>query len=79
MQLVSAQSNQCKFDIPKEDMTKTRNGLENGSIKLKICSPSGRGKSFHGRSLTSPLVTKTSVQVSPPAPPCAASKALQHR
>ena len=35
------------------DRAKSRNGLgngsKNGSIKLKICSPSGRGKSFHSR------------------------------
>ena len=51
------------------DRTKTRNGLgngsQNGSSKLKICSPSGRGKSFHGHALTSALVTSTSTQVSP--------------
>ena len=34
-------------------------------------------KSFHGRSLPSTLVTGTSMQVSPPELPCAASKALQ--
>ena len=35
------------------DRTKSWNGLgngsKNGSIKLKICSPSGHGKSFHSR------------------------------
>ena len=74
---------QEKMTVTQGDRTKTRNGLENGSkkgsIKVKICSPSGRGKNFHGRSLTSVLVTRTSMQVSPPAPPCAASKVLQQK
>ena len=48
------------------------NGSKNGLIKLKVCSPSGRWKSFHSRGLSA-LVTRTSMQVSPPAPPCAAS------
>ena len=48
------------------DRTKTRHGSKNGSIKLEICSPSGGGKSFHGRGLLSALVTRTSMQVSPP-------------
>ena len=59
------------------DRTKARNGigngLKNGSIKLKISSPSVCGKSFHSRGLTSTLVTRTSMQISPPTPPCAAS------
>ena len=46
-------------DYNWKDRTKTRNRLGNGSknglIKLKICSPSGRGKSFHSRGLTSAL------------------------
>ena len=57
------------------DRTKTRNGLGNGSIKLMICSPSGCGKCFHGCGLASALVTRTSMQVSPPAPLCAANEA----
>ena len=48
------------------DKTKTRNwsenGSKNGSIKLKISSSSGRGRSFHGRSLTPALVTSTGHQ-----------------
>ena len=58
------------------DRTKTRNGAgngsKNGSIKLNICNPSGHGKSFHGHGLTSALVTRNSMQASPPARPCAA-------
>ena len=46
------------------------NGSKNRLIKLKICSPLGRG-------LTSALVTRTSMQVSPPVPPRATSWALQ--
>ena len=46
------------------DRTKTRNRLGNGSktgsIELEICSPSGLGKSFHGRGLSA-LVTRTSM------------------
>ena len=53
--------------------TKTQNGLgngsKNGSTKLKSCSPSGRGKSFHGCGLTS---------VSPPAPPCVSTTDKQN-
>ena len=48
------------------------NGSKNGLIKLKVCSPSGCWKSFHSCGLSA-LVTRTSMQVSPPAPPCAAS------
>ena len=66
-----------EMTFKKEDRTKTRNKLGNGSknrsIKFKICSPSGRGRSFHGRGLTSALVTRMSMQVSPPVLPCAAS------
>ena len=52
------------------DRTKTRNGSgngsKNGSIKLNICSPSGRGK----LELSQPWfnVTRTSMQASPPVP-----------
>ena len=60
----------------KRDRTKTRNELgnrsKNGSIEFEICSPSGRGKSLHGRGLSA-LVTGTSIQASPLATPCAAS------
>ena len=61
------------------DRIKTRlgNGLKANWLKLKICSPLGHGKSFHGCGLTSALVTRTSMQVSPPVPPCATSWALQ--
>ena len=50
-----------------------RNGLKNRLIKLMICSPLGCGKSFHSCGLISALLTRTSMQVSPPAPLCAAS------
>ena len=61
----------------KVDKTKTRNGFGNGSkigsIKLKVCSPSGHGESFHGRDLTSALITSTPMQVSPLVPLCAST------
>ena len=70
---VNIQSYMCQAP----DRTKTQNGLgnesKNGSIKLKIFTPSGHGKSFHGRSLTSALVIRTSLQVTPPVPRCMAS------
>ena len=69
--------------LPSGDRTKTWNELgnrsKNGSNKLKIYSPSGHGKSFHGRGLTSALVTSTSMQVSPPVPPCASTTGKQNR
>ena len=59
------------------DSTKTRNGSGNGSKNGSIiCSTSGRGKSFRGHGLTSALVTRTSMQASPPVPPCATYWAL---
>ena len=59
---ISLQQTWLKLQYIREwDRTKTRNGLGNGSknqlSKLKICSPSGYGKSFHGCGLTSALVT----------------------
>ena len=56
------------------DRTKTQNELGNESKnKLKIFTPSGHGKSFHGSGLTSALVIRTSMQVTPPVPRCMAS------
>ena len=64
------------------DRTKTLNGSgngsKNGSSKLKICSPSGRGKSFHGCGLASSLVTSMSMQVSLLTPPCASTTGKQN-
>ena len=58
-------SKNITFILP--DGTKSRNrsenGSENGSIKLNICSPSGCRKTFHGRVLTSALVTRTSMRI----------------
>ena len=59
-----------------QDRIKTQSGSENESknrsIKLEICSHSGRGKSFYGHGLSA-MVTKMSMQVSPPMFPCMAS------
>ena len=61
-------------NLPVAVKSKTQDWLgnrsKNGLIKLQICSPSGCGKSFHSRGLTSALITRTSMHVSPLAPLC---------
>ena len=52
--------------------TELKHGSKNGSIELQICSVLGRGKSLHGRVLTSTLVTRMSTQVFSSTPLCVA-------